>query len=149
MKAYDMREELREIVMGSIRTSRAKNADPISDKSLVTLEYTFVCADKSVFVRSTLASQFGNVPMKGDLIELSNKDQDPLTARPRLFKIVKRIIPITYSERDAVVRNNVICLVCKEIVERKKNERNNTQTLVNKIVSNFINKRRNERNKNK
>lgn len=147
MKAY--REELMEIVRDSIRTSKVKNADPISDKSPVTLEYTFVCADKSVFVRSTLASQFGNVPMKGDLVELSNKDQDPLTAQPRLFKIVKRIIPISYSERDAVVRNNVICLVCKEIVERKKNERNVTQTLVNKILTNFINKRRNERNKNK
>ena len=87
MKAY--REELMEIVRDSIRTSKVKNADPISDKSPVTLEYTFVCADKSVFVRSTLASQFGNVPMKGDLVELSNKDQDPLTAQPRLFKIVK------------------------------------------------------------
>ena len=120
MKAYDTREELMEIIRDSIRTSKVKNADQISDKSPVTLEYTFVCADKSVFVRSTLASQFGNVPMKGDLIELSNKDSDPLTAQTRLFKIVKRYHILNGMQSSEIMSS--VWYVRKSLNERRMNE---------------------------
>jgi hypothetical protein len=99
-----------------------------------------------------MLSQYGNVPMRGDVIELYDKTQDALTSLPRLFKILKRVIPMSHSDRDVVVRSNVICLVCKEIVERKKKKRRlkfgARETLVEKLVNNFISKHeRNNKNK--
>ena len=137
MAAVDFREELKRIIMD------ANRINAISDKSPVMLEFTFVCADKSKFVRTSMLSQYGNVPMRGDIIELSDKTQDALTSLPRLFKIVKRVIPMSHSDRDAVVRSNVICLVCKEIVERKKKKRRKkteSSNLIERIANSLRNR---------
>lgn len=94
---------------------------PISDRSITNIEYNFVCADGTKITKTSLGNaNGGNIPMKGDIIELYDQTKGDINAKVHLFKVVKRIIPIGFKAFDGNVRSNFICIVCKEIVKRKK-----------------------------
>jgi hypothetical protein len=102
------------------------------------IEYTFVTSTKK-FTRTQNVENFSDAPQKGDIIEIYLKEQD-INTEPALFKVVKRIIPLTISNECSSVYSNTICVVCKRIEKDKRKRKKKTQdtNIIKKAISSLL-----------